>query len=106
MTSLTTFSDDDPQAIYLYTAPLRHDFLNSKFKKPIGMFAHWAICIQGVCYEVTQGDKKKGEPKYLYKWTPEQEWRESRPYKDRVTREHVGMMTKPYTPEKIDEIGE
>lgn len=106
MTSLTTFSDDDPQTIYLYTAPLRGDFVNNKFKKPIGIFAHWAVCIQGICYEVAQGDKKKGEPKYLYKSTPEREWIKSRPYADRLTRKLVGNMTKPYTRETIDKKGE
>ncbi|KAF2469612.1 uncharacterized protein BDR25DRAFT_304344 [Lindgomyces ingoldianus] len=99
---LSAFSKDSSQAIYLYTTPLRGDFVNGSRKKPIDIFAHWAVCIQGICYELRGGDKKKGEPKFLYKSISEQEWRETRQYKDREEPKHVGYMIRPYTPEVID----
>lgn len=99
--SLSTFSRDSSQAIYLYTAPLRYDFLRRK--KPGNIFAHWAVCIQSVCYELRAGDKKNGEPKFLYKSIREQEWRKSRQYEGEP--KHVGNMIMPYTPEVINEVG-
>ncbi len=66
-----------PKAIYLYTTPLRYQRNLFKLKKPIDVFAHWAICIQDRCYELTRNtdrDKKKKEPKYFIKVTEEQEW--------------------------------
>lgn len=102
---LNTFSNKHPQAIYLYTTPLKNDFVNGSRKKPINIFAHWAVCIQGICYELRAGDKKKGEQKFLYKPMPEQEWRDTRKYENREPQ-YVGYMTRPYTPWEIDLVGE
>jgi hypothetical protein len=70
-----TSSDGHPKAIYLYTTPLNNQ--RRFLKKPIDIFAHWAICIDGHCYELTRnGDrnKNKKEPKYIMKALDEQEW--------------------------------
>ncbi len=101
----STVSKDPSQAIYLYTAPLRNDIINGSRKKLIDIFAHWAVCIQGVCYELRGGIKKNGEPKFLYKPTPEQEWRNTRKYEGREDAKHVGYMTAPYPPWVIHEVG-
>lgn len=103
---LNTFSKDFSQAIYLYTTAMKGDFLNGSLKKPIDIFAHWAVCIQGVCYELRGGDKKKGEPKFLYKPIPEQEWRKTRGYVNREEPTLVGYMNRPYGPNVIHEVGE
>ncbi|KAI9886618.1 MAG: hypothetical protein M1823_001597 [Watsoniomyces obsoletus] len=91
----TTVSRDPSQAIYLYIVPLRNDFLNGSLKKPIKLFSHWAICIQGMCYELRAGVTKKGEPTFLYTSTPEQEWRQTRGYAGQEIK-LVGYMAKPY----------
>ncbi len=70
------------------------------------MISHWAVCIQGVCYELGVGDKKKGEPPFLYRPIPEQEWRYSRQVMNGEQPEYVGEMTMPYTPEDIHKVGE
>ena len=108
---LNTFSKDSSQAIYLYTTALQDDFVNGSPKKPIDKFAHWAVCFQGVCiqgvyYELRRGDKKKGEPKFLYEPIPEQEWRKTRGYANREEPILVGYMNRPYTPHVIHEVGE
>lgn len=95
---LSTSSKDSSQAIYLYTPPLRHDPVNGNLKKNIDIFAHWAVCIQGVCYELT--GEREG-----YRSRPEQDWRRMRHLQDQEPT-HVGYMTMPYTPEEIDKVGE
>lgn len=95
---LSTSSKNPSQAIYLYTPPLRHDPVNGNLKNNINMFAHWAVCIQGVCYELT--GKHEG-----YQWKLEQDWRKTRQLQDQQP-EHVGYMTMPYTPAIIHKVGE
>lgn len=104
----TSRPDYSPQAIYLYVVPLRNDIFNGSLKKPISVAAHWAVCIQGICYELRARDEKKepNEAKYLYKWTHEKEWRDTRHVKDDERPEHLGYMTRPYKPNQVHDVGE
>ncbi len=72
---VNTSSEGFTKAIYLYTTPLNNQ--KRLLRKPIDIFAHWAICIDGRCYELTRNDarnKKKKEPKYIMRSLEEQEW--------------------------------
>ncbi|KAI1370822.1 hypothetical protein F4677DRAFT_451003 [Hypoxylon crocopeplum] len=83
------YTYDQGHPIYLYTTTLGYQSTYLKFKKPIDAIGHWAVCIQGQCYEVTRNKdpaKKKKDPKYLMRSLPEHEWSrikddEKRPYK-------------------------
>ncbi len=103
--SVSTSCTVPSQAIYLYTAPLHNDYcVNGRLKKTIDIIAHWAVCIQGVCYEVRRADKSKGERDHLYQSIPEQEWIKKR--NPRQERKHVGYMAMPFEPWLIDYVGE
>ncbi len=101
---MSTSYADWSKAIYLYTIPLRGDRVNAVLK--IGFFSHWALCIQGLCYELRKGNKKKGEPKFLYVRSSEQDWREARDYDNPEGPKRVGSMTETYHPDVVDEVGE
>lgn len=104
----TSRPDYSPQAIYLYVVPLRNDIFNGSLKKPISVAAHWAVCIQGICYELRARDENKepNEAKYLYKWTYEKEWRDTRHVKDDEGQVHLGYLTRPYEPKQVHDVGE
>jgi hypothetical protein len=93
-----------PHAIYLYTTALKNDPVNGSRKKPIDIFAHWAVCIQGICYELRAGNKKAGEPKFLYAPVPEQRWREVRNYQNREPQ-FAGYTVQAYTQGEVHEVG-
>jgi hypothetical protein len=91
------------QAIYLYTVPLKN------LKVPIDVFGHWAVCIQGNCYEIIKGEKgykKRGEQKFHYNLVPELEWINKKGHGKAKGPVHVGYMTVPYTKETIHQVGE
>jgi hypothetical protein len=101
---MNTYNMNSPQAIYLYTTPLNHDFINGSFKKPINLFAHWAICIDNTCYELRAGDKKKGEKeKFLYKSVPVEVWIRNRNYTGQP--KPVGHLSGQYSSRVIDLVG-
>jgi hypothetical protein len=96
------------KAICLYTTPLQYQRDFFKLKKPIDVFAHWAICVQGRCYELTRNDdpyKTKKDPKYLIKDTDEQDWLRKKHDKGRDCKpKHAGYTQ--FSSEKIHEVGE
>ncbi|RYP13460.1 hypothetical protein DL765_006873 [Monosporascus sp. GIB2] len=68
-------SEGHHKAIYLYTTPL--DNQKHMLKTHIEVFAHWAIYIEGRCYELTRNrdkNKKKIDPKYKTNLSDEQDW--------------------------------
>ncbi|KAH8885992.1 hypothetical protein GQ53DRAFT_809864 [Thozetella sp. PMI_491] len=72
-----------PKAIYLYTTPLKYQRNIFKLRKPVDIFAHWAIAVQGTCYELTRNDPKQ-KPKYLMRVREEQEWLRLKYAEDRL----------------------
>ncbi|KAM0446232.1 hypothetical protein ACHAQK_001149 [Fusarium lateritium] len=53
--------------IYLFTTPLKNQ--RKLFKKPVDVIGHWAVCINGMCYELTRAsdpEKKKNKLKGNY----------------------------------------
>ena len=70
---MDAYGYDSSKAIYLYTTPLKNQ--RHIFHKPRDILAHWAICIQGRCYELKRATPQtKGDPKYGVRSTPELEW--------------------------------
>ena len=101
-------NEDSSNAIYLYTTPLRNQSRLLKLKKPRAMVAHWAVCIQGRCYELTRNTTRtKNEAKYNIKFTDEQEWTRAKEEENRVCeRARAGTMFMPYPRETIERLGE
>jgi hypothetical protein len=103
-------SEDACKAIYLYTTPLKKHSHVWKLKKPRDIFAHWAICIQGRCYELTinadRTKKTKNEPKYKVKSTDEQQWKQMKEKDGReCKRTHAANMSKLYPKATIEIVG-
>lgn len=95
--------------IYLITTPLRNQ---RKFlSKPIDPFGHWAICIQGYCYELTKNPAKprpKKDPKYIVRQLPRDTWARLKEEDKRAIRQAdnpVGQTARSWPPETIKEIG-
>lgn len=104
--SLNGSSKESPTAIYLYTTPLRKSG-PLKLKKPADIFAHWAICIQGRCYELVRNTTRtKDEPEYNVRFSSEQEWEQRKEDEHRVLRKrYAGKLSMPYPRETIEEVG-
>jgi hypothetical protein len=101
---LNIFNKDPSLAITLYTAPLNNQ--KKIFKEPVDIFAHWAICIRGICYELRRGIKENNEPKYVYKPIAEQDWIKMKIDQKRYPRPaYPGHMCRPYSSETINEVG-
>jgi hypothetical protein len=93
------YFNESSQAIYLYTPPLQGDFINGYFQ--LGIFSHWAVCIRERCYEVTKDDKSE----FVYKPTPEQEWRAKRQYDSTKRPARLGYMAKPHSDNIVHTVG-
>ncbi|KAI2617142.1 hypothetical protein GGR54DRAFT_215253 [Hypoxylon sp. NC1633] len=91
--------------IYLYTTPLRYQSKYFHFKKPADAIGHWAVCIQGQCYEVTRNtDENKGkkDPKYIMRPIPVEEWTKERtPFKRDGP---IGFTARPWPSATIERI--
>jgi hypothetical protein len=103
---LPTSSKDPSLGIYLYTAPLK---ALRKLKTNPDVFAHWAICIQGVCYEVRKArPNEPKKPKHLYAPTPLQAWLARKHEEGRTPEffpEPMGYMYKAYSQDVIHRVG-
>lgn len=96
----------DSKDIFLYTTPLRDQKTFLRMKKPLDVIGHWAVCIDGVCYELTRGDKARNEPKYQPKFTDEDEWIRMKNKEGRdVVKELAGKMASPYSRETLEATG-
>lgn len=95
------------QPIYLYTTPLRsHKKLG--VKKGRDIFGHWAICIEGYCFELagrTEEEKREGHDRFKINCLPEQQWKDGRELGDEVTAKQVGYTVKYFAPNTIKDIG-
>jgi hypothetical protein len=101
-----TSSEFYTKAIYLYTTPLNNQ--KKLLKKPIDIFAHWAICIDGQFYELTRNptrDKKKKEPKYIMRSLGEQEWVSLKQLENRGCERQLAGYTS-FSTEQIYYVGE
>lgn len=91
--------------IYLYTAPLEYQKHVFNFTKPRDAIGHWAVCVQGQCYELAKNrdnDKKKKDPKYKVNWLPEDVWKAGRqPCKK---SDPIGYTERPWPPQTIQYI--
>ncbi|KAH8837529.1 hypothetical protein MCOR27_009892 [Pyricularia oryzae] len=96
------------QPIYLYTTPLRsHKKLG--VKKGRDIFGHWAICIEGYCFELagrTEEEKREGHDRFKINCLPEQQWKDGRELGDEVTAKQVGYTVKYFAPSTIKDIGD
>jgi len=104
---LNAYGYDSPKAIYLYTTPLRNQ--RRIFNKPRDILAHWAVCIQGRCYELTRNTPQtKGEAKYGIRSTPEPVWtRTKEDVENRVCKKtFAGNMYIAYPRGTIERVGE
>ncbi|KAH7311206.1 hypothetical protein B0I35DRAFT_514056 [Stachybotrys elegans] len=101
------YSQPQPQAIFLYTAPLRNQ--RKLFKKPVDVIGHWAVCIDGWCYELTRNGEgaNKTEPKYSMKPSTEQAWLEKKRRQERLNdKVLVGYTTRYFSPTDIETIAQ
>lgn len=93
--------------IYLYTAPLEYQKNVFNFSKPRDTIGHWAICIEGRCYELAKNrdkDKKKKDPKYKVNYLSEDAWTKGRqPCKK---SDPIGYTARPWPPQTIEYICE
>jgi hypothetical protein len=96
--------------IYLYTTPLNNQ--KRLIKKPVDIIGHWAVCINGYCYELTRATNNEKQQlnikgKHWIRCLPEDEWkRVKREEKRGITeRDPVGYTTKLWSPETIKYIG-
>ncbi|KAI2620765.1 hypothetical protein GGS26DRAFT_307644 [Hypomontagnella submonticulosa] len=91
--------------IYLYTAPLEYQKNVFNFSKPRDTIGHWAICIEGRCYELAKNrdkDKKKKDPKYKVNYLSEDAWTKGRqPCKK---SDPIGYTARPWPPQTIEYI--
>lgn len=100
--------------IYLYTTPLSSQSkILPHFKTPVDVISHWAICIQGQCYELKKNNdknKSKTDPKYVIRSLPEQEWKDMKRVKENNRPYHkvpepIGYTSRPFSIETIKYIG-
>ncbi|KAK7416200.1 hypothetical protein QQX98_005397 [Neonectria punicea] len=93
--------------IYLLTTPLQYQSKYLGFDKPRDMIGHWAIRIEGHCYELTKNPKEpmtKKDPKYIMRSLPDQTWRSIKRDEKRVVSPSdrpVGYTARPWSPQTI-----
>ncbi len=99
--------EDALKAIYLYTTPLKKHSHVWKLKKPRDIFAHWAICIQGRCYELTRNTgRTRNEPEYKVKSSDEEQWKQTKEKDGReCKRKYAANMSKLYPGKTIERVG-
>ncbi|RGP61342.1 hypothetical protein FLONG3_10576 [Fusarium longipes] len=90
--------------IYLYTTPTADQ--NKFWKRTVDVIGHWAICINGYCYELTRITPR--EKKYWIRCLPEKEWKRVKRVEGRriTERDPLGPTAKEWTHEEIKHIAE
>jgi hypothetical protein len=98
-----TYGKPDPWSIYLFTMPTT-TLHKMGIKKGMDIVAHWALCINGMVFELGQTGQKK--PRYAYKRTPEPEfaYKRRRQGKD-IMYGRIGSLALTYTVDQIHAIG-
>lgn len=96
--------------IYLFTTPLKNQ--RKLFKKPIDVIGHWAVCINGMCYELTRAsdpEKKKNKLKgnYWIRTLSLSDWKAIKEFEKRGVSEPklVGYTARPWPHNIIKKIG-
>lgn len=98
-----TYGQPATYKIYLLTMPTSM-FRDFGIKKPLDMVAHWALLIDGRCYQLGHTGNKK-EP-YDYQWKSEPDFVEYRnDQKKPIEYMEVGYMATNYSHEWIDKVG-
>ncbi|KAI1760088.1 hypothetical protein GGR53DRAFT_511050 [Hypoxylon sp. FL1150] len=94
--------------IYLYTAPLEYQKNIFHFSKSRAAIGHWAVCIQGRCYELVKNrdeNKKKDDPKYKINYLSEQDWNKGRSLGEKWNKsDPIGYTARPWPPHVIENI--
>jgi hypothetical protein len=109
MTTAVQQNNNMGYPIYLYTTPTANQ--NKIWKRTVDIIGHWAICINGYCYEltrVTPSEKESGiEVKYWIRYLPEQEWKRVKQQEGRriTERDPLGYTARPWTHADIKHIG-
>ncbi|KAM0351842.1 hypothetical protein ACHAPU_002355 [Fusarium lateritium] len=92
--------------IFLFTTPLQNQ--KKLFKKPLDVIGHWAVCINGVCYELTRAskdEKKKNKLKgnHWIRTLSLDQWKDIKKSETRAVSEPklVGYTTQPFSHDTI-----
>lgn len=96
--------------IYLYTTPTVNQ--NHFYKRTVDIIGHWAICINGYCYELTRVTPSERQNlgiqgQYQIRSLTEQDWKKKKRDEERriKEREPVGYTSRPWSHETINRIG-
>lgn len=111
------FGKDDPQDIFLYTTPLQMHAKLLGITRPHDVFSHWAVCVNGMCYELTSHPineekikkTKKGKRSFQIQCLKEQAWVQHKLDEGRQckkTTKPAGRTCKPLTHDTIKRICE
>ncbi|KAK7433060.1 hypothetical protein QQZ08_000533 [Neonectria magnoliae] len=96
--------------IYLLTTPLKYQSKYLRFTKPHDMIGHWAICIEGHCYELTRNSEEhmtKKDPKYIMRSLPQKQWEAIKDKEERFvqwSKGPVGHTARPWSPQTIEQM--
>ncbi|KAM0228883.1 hypothetical protein ACHAPO_010407 [Fusarium lateritium] len=103
-------NDNTGYPMCLYTTPTTRQ--NKLWKRNIDIIGHWAICINGYCYELARLAPNEHEQnvtkKYGLRFLPEEEWkRRKREEGRRITeRDPLGYTARRWTHEDIKRMSE
>lgn len=107
MQTLAQRSSNTGYPIYLFTTPTADQ--NKFWKRTVDVIGHWAICINGYCYELARvKSSEKNQRAYSTRYLPEEEWkRVKREEGRRITeRDPLGYTARPWTHEDIKYMSE
>ncbi|CAJ0542295.1 Ff.00g000060.m01.CDS01 [Fusarium sp. VM40] len=97
--------------IYLYTTPTLNQ--NHFYKRTVDIIGHWAICINGYCYELTRVTPSERQNlgiqgQYQIRSLTEQDWKKKKRGEERriKEREPVGYTSRPWSHETIKRIAD
>ncbi|KAG9257512.1 uncharacterized protein F5Z01DRAFT_646122 [Emericellopsis atlantica] len=105
----TTHGQTQSLPITLYATPIGTQSKILGVRKPFKPLGHWAVCIQGYCYELTRKSRNapKKDPAYRVNCEPEESWLARKVEQQReCVPSHVGSTAGYLSPETISYIGE